>query len=420
MSRKEQTAVLSALGGVNKGSPASATITIRNDDTVGSDDNGSAVAGALVLEGWLGRFGRTVAQQALDGIAARISVGRTPGVRSPSVRLPSGRARPAERWRNTPAGVEIGQGLGAGTDLGQSRLRPTGPGRTMTGHDLLLGSRFSVTGERDASGGTTALWGRASAGRFDGRARFDGGGALSLDGNVLTAMLGADYARGKWLLGLALVQSAGEGDYTVSAPAGVSGKVRASLTAAIPYAHLRAGEGLVLWAAAGLGQGRVRQAPGSGSGGRRAMKADTGWAMGAAGLRGDLLRRAASGKRTGPALALVSDALWARTTSDKVTGIAASESDVTRLRLGLEGSWLVALEDGGSLTPKLELGARHDGDDAETGFGVGRRPATGPRSGRSGPPAAGLAPASPRSRLRVRTPARTGPRSAAPRRPVPP
>ena len=50
--------------------------------------------------------------------------------------------------------------------------------------------------------------------------------------------------------------------------------------------------------------------------------------------------------------------------------LAASDSDVTRLRVGLEGSYHVALENGGSLVPKLELGARHDGGDAETGFGV--------------------------------------------------
>ena len=43
---------------------------------------------------------------------------------------------------------------------------------------------------------------------------------------------------------------------------------------------------------------------------------------------------------------------------------------VSRLRLGLEGSWAAALGGDASLTPKLELGARHDGGDAETGFGV--------------------------------------------------
>ena len=106
------------------------------------------------------------------------------------------------------------------------------------------------------------------------------------------------------------------------------------------------------------------------------MKADTGWTMAALGMRGDLL--APAGDSGGPALAVLSDALWANTTSEKTRDLAASDSDVTRLRLGLEGSWRVALDEGGtpgsgsgaSITPKLELGARHDGGDAETGFGV--------------------------------------------------
>ena len=64
--------------------------------------------------------------------------------------------------------------------------------------------------------------------------------------------------------------------------------------------------------------------------------------------------------------------------------LAASDSDATRLRLGLEGSWRIALDGAGpsetegaglraggaSLVPTLELGARHDGGDAETGFGL--------------------------------------------------
>ena len=36
----------------------------------------------------------------------------------------------------------------------------------------------------------------------------------------------------------------------------------------------------------------------------------------------------------------------------------------------LEGSYRVATEGGGQVVPKLTLGARHDGGDAETGFGV--------------------------------------------------
>ena len=45
-------------------------------------------------------------------------------------------------------------------------------------------------------------------------------------------------------------------------------------------------------------------------------------------------------------------------------------AEVTRLRLGLEGSQPFRLAEGATLTPSVEIGVRHDGGDAETGLGV--------------------------------------------------
>ena len=142
------------------------------------------------------------------------------------------------------------------------------------------------------------------------------------------------------------------------------GTVEASLTAAIPYASLHASERLTLWGAVGTGSGEVTLDTALGG----SYKSDTTWRMAAAGLRGALLTPPTEG--SGPALALTSDALWTRTASEKTHDLAASESDATRLRLGVEGSWRRALDGGGHLAPKLEVGARHDGGDAETGFGI--------------------------------------------------
>ena len=142
------------------------------------------------------------------------------------------------------------------------------------------------------------------------------------------------------------------------------GTVEASLTAAIPYASLQASERIELWGALGHGTGEVTLKPEPGG----SYKTDTTWRMAAAGLRGDLIPPPAEG--SGPALALTSDALWARTSSERTRDLAASESDVTRLRLGLEGSYRFAMEGAGHLTPTLAVGARHDGGDAETGSGI--------------------------------------------------
>ena len=55
----------------------------------------------------------------------------------------------------------------------------------------------------------------------------------------------------------------------------------------------------------------------------------------------------------------------------EVTVEPASNADVTRVRLGLEGAWHgLGTGGGGALTPRLEVGLRHDGGDAETGVGA--------------------------------------------------
>ena len=247
---------------------------------------------------WLARFGRTAAEQALDGIAGRIAASRSAGVQGSIAgqALNFGSGAPdasggAANDNAAPGGVDLagnmslaqsdaartfgasaggsGSGLDRGVGLGESR--------TVTAHDLLLGSSFTATGEEDGTGGSIAFWGRAAQSSFDGRE-----GTFSLDGEATSAMLGADYARGNWLAGMALMQSSGEGGYRDTDP-GESvcdrddmddldpqaredlcdravrdgdGEVEASLTAAIPYAALQASEHLKLWGGARLRHGR--------------------------------------------------------------------------------------------------------------------------------------------------------------------
>ena len=361
-------------------------------EVVLSEARGAAIGDAVAVgtitnddpmpAAWLARFGRTVAEQALDGIAGRLAAPRTPGMAGTLAGRALGAGAGAGAWSEAEEGLGTGDGTGVVGRFGEPQSEP------LTMRDALLGSRFTLTGPEDGAGGSLSLWGRAAHGRFDGHE-----GTFSLDGEATTALLGADYARDGWLVGLALAQSEGEGDYrdtkTALRPASRAcpgdaqdllcggavregdGTVDASLTAALPYASLEASQRLTLWGALGYGEGEVTLA--TAMGGR--YRADTTWRMAAAGLRGALLEAPAEG--SGPALALTSDALWARTSSEKTRDLAASASDVTRLRLGLEGSWRFSLDGGvagaapgASLVPKLEVGARHDGGDAETGFGA--------------------------------------------------
>ena len=368
--------------GVN--GPEGVSVSIADAVAVGTITNSDPMPAA-----WLARFGRTTAEQALDGIAGRIAAQRSAGMEGTlagrSLKLVPGAQGPADATGAAPGTSSGNDALahsaitGAFGDDGFGH-RAT-PAQALTMREALLGSHFTATGETDASGGSVAMWGRAAQSRFDGHE-----GSFSLDGEATTAMLGADYARGNWLVGTALMQSAGEGGYadtdvtpraaSQTCPEGVEdvvcsgavregdGTVEASLTAAVPYAALEASERLKVWGAAGYGSGEVTLKPAMGG----ALESDITWTMAAAGARSALLRD--PGEGSGLALALTSDALWARTSSEKTHELAASDSDVTRLRLGLEGSWRNALEGGGHFTPKLEAGMRHDGGDAETGFGV--------------------------------------------------
>ncbi len=311
-------------------------------------------AGAAVVSAHLARFGRTVAEQALDGIAGRLRAPRTAGMQKtlagPRLNVP--------REGDTAQGTMHAEARRTGFENeyeSQSRDLLHLP----NAREMLLGSSFTLTTqEAEGTGGSFAFWGRASANRFDG-ATNDGATAIGLDGEVLTGLVGADYARGDWLFGLALTHSLSEGGYTSEGASG--GKVDASLTAALPYLSLQANPRLKLWGAGGYGIGEVTLKTGGAS-----YRADTDWTMAAAGVRGDLLD--AAGNR--PAVAVIGDGLWMRSTSDEIAALSTADTFVTRLRLGVEASYDFNFDGMGDLTPRVEAGARHDGGDAETGAGM--------------------------------------------------
>ena len=341
---------------------AEATGTIMNSDPL--------------QQAWLARFGRTVAGHVLDAVDARLKAPRSAGFSAtlggqalPGMALSgdaparSG-AAPATEAETREAEVRaraLSDWLNGGTgDDGDEVLRLGS--RTVTGRELVLGSSFSLTGETPG-GGTAGFWGWGAVSGFDGRE-----GDLSLDGEVTTGLLGADYGRGRWLVGLIASHSRGEGSYRGSG----AGTVSSTVTGLHPWARYAVSERLSVWGVAGYGAGTLTVDPEGEGAGKEAMRADLSLALAAAGARGELLEP--PGEAGGPALALAGDAMFVRTESGSSKGedgnLAAAEADVSRLRLALDGSWRFALEGGAALTPSLEVGVRHDGGDAETGFGV--------------------------------------------------
>ena len=182
---------------------------------------------------------------------------------------------------------------------------------------------------------------------------------MTLDGEVTSGHIGADWSRGRTMAGLILSHSRGDGGYRVEAG---SGTVSSTLTGVYPWARNALGERVEAWGVAGYSEGTLTLTQED----QPAIRADLDLMVDAVGLRGVVVTPPQGG---GPEQAIKTGALAVRTTTARVRGLSSAEAEVTRLRLGLEGSWAVGLE-GGVLTPSLEIGARHDGDDAEIGTGA--------------------------------------------------
>ena len=312
-----------------------------------------------IPKAWVARFGRTVTEQAIDAVEARFAAPREAGSAGTLAGLPifgqeytaTNQAEASDtregletlaEWLDGTAEQDDEDGLGA---------------RGITGRELLSTSSFSLTGGT-AESGFASFWGRGAVTSFDGR-----DGEMTLDGEVASAMVGADFSRDALLGGLMVWHSRGEGGYRDGSGAGT---VESTVTALLPYARYALSERVSVWAMAGYGEGTLTLTPE----GHAPLRPDMDFLMGSLGVRGVLV----DGGADGATLAVKSDAYALRTGTDAVSGTAgnleASEADVTRVRFALEGSRPVRLGESTVLTPSLELGVRHDGGDAETGFGA--------------------------------------------------
>ena len=323
---------------------------------------------------WNARFGRAVAVHVVEAVEARLEGqgdsfvqvgGHRLGGAAPDVLDSVQGLAPGQDPGSSPRQVlfaagEAGEAAGEGAGNGSGDLA----GQHVTFRDLLLGSAFHLVSEPGERPGAPRLsaWGRVATSGFD--AVED---KLSLNGTVTTATLGVDGVWKRWLTGLLLAYSEGDGSFSHAELPG--GEVASTLTSLHPYAAYRLTDRVRLWGTVGYGSGALRltleNGPGTEEAERRVLATDLAMTMGALGARGELLRGA-----RGLELALRSDVLWMAMDSAAAPDLGATTAEVSRLRLVLEGSRPVSLGGGGMVTPTLQIGLRHDGGDAETGTGV--------------------------------------------------
>ncbi|MCY3843144.1 MAG: hypothetical protein OXH69_06330, partial [Acidobacteria bacterium] len=229
-------------------------------------------------------------------------------------------------------------------------------GSMAPGGGVFSNSEFELN--RESRGGMLSVWSRSSRSYFSGLED-----ALSLNGDVRTTMVGADYSRGALTLGLSVGRTLGLGGY--SGPSG--GQMSTSMTGFYPWVGYQVNDRVSVWGVTGYGTGSLNLTPDGAS----ALETGVSMAMSAVGTRGELIGSRATG---GFALAFKADALWVGAGSDLLDGAAgrlnASEAGVTRVRTALEGSRGFTLGGRLSLRPSVEVGLRRDGGDAETGAGM--------------------------------------------------
>ena len=283
-------------------------------------------------QAWVSRFGRSVGEQTVEGIRQRVrAVGdsQSSAVQQ-QVRLGGQAIDPSQPLSNTAAGL-----------LRQLDQRDSS--------NLLYGSSFSISGIQ--GGGQLSLWGQGAYSDFSAQEI-----GLDLEGRVNSLLLGSDYRQDNWTIGALLSRSNGNGDYRESR---ASGRLKSSLTSIVPWGSIQMSQELSVWGAIGQGQGELQIDPEQES----QIKTDLDWQMLAGGVQSRLIKPD-EGNPLG--LSLTGDLLWTDTTTDRVARLQAIEGETRRVRVGLQADWLSSRE----LTPRLELGIRHDSGDAETGLGI--------------------------------------------------
>ncbi len=221
---------------------------------------------------------------------------------------------------------------------------------------LLERSRFSLIFGDGFDTGSLAVWGSGSTSSFESSPEE---GAF-VDGSTRTMLAGVDWRSGEYLAGVALSRVSGNSDYdTENAGQSAKGSLETSLTGVAPYIHWLGATGLGVWGSFGTGSGTMELASSGG-----ALETDVGVTMLALGVKG-------ASKQMGEVeYAMRGDFFRTTMTAEQTTGFGELAAEASRIRVALEGGSTRKLGSGGSMSNRIELGARMDSGDGEEGAGA--------------------------------------------------
>ena len=307
-----------------------ATGTITDDDVL-----------QTVAKDWMARFGRTAAAATVDAIA---------------IRMNDAASSAGEDHSLTLAGRRLAFAGAAPLPLqAAARIEPWEEGATsrITLQDLAEDSAFDLG--RSLAEGYLSVWAASSYHQFEKTSEY------TLDGNLVSAILGADHAGDHHVAGMALAYHGGGGEYG-DLGEDDEGELTTALYSFHPYVRLTIGDYFHIGGSFGAGTGSMNIKP---AGGKEVETSMTMTALGALDARLDL------NLSPGWLLAVQADAHTVHMVSaEKKPELPELATATNRIRLGLESSYAFLVGEGMSLAPTVEAGVRHDGGDAETGLGL--------------------------------------------------
>ena len=347
--RQARGVVEDTLAALGRGHLASARATLgRRVETTGQEPSHVTVAGLHVPLGAGARggaaAGQAVAERWITGLAGGMPL-QTGG------------------WTGTGAGAEavgapgaLGSpaatlGMADGAPVGAAGVSPFGGGGQT---DFLLTFGTGQAGDGAAQGQRWTVWGQSDLQSFAG----EQSPTARYDGDLWTTYVGVDAPLSeRWLAGVAVSRSRGDGDWNVGSS---TGRLTTTLTSVQPYLRWSDG-GTTIWATGGGGPGTARNALYG-----LQEESDLGLRLGLVEVR----RRLAT-VGGGVELQLRGDASWARLTTAAGDGlIDALEVEVRQLRVGIDVSRPVRTAGGTLVEPFGEVHARRDGGSGQTGAGL--------------------------------------------------
>ena len=339
------------------------------------------VIGGVDVSAWLARYSRVGADHLLSsvenrmesmdrGISGAEASGAEASVAGQRIVFGDSPARPgmelsgasalwsaSQNYLTASPSVGGGDGLRSGNSYGISSGLNAAARRytNMTLRDALSRSAFRYARET-SWGNSFGIWGQGSFSRFSGSEA-----GADMDGDVMSGTVGVDNSFSGWLHGLAVSRSESEGAYRIAGEDSLS--LSASLTGVYPYMRYNLTDRLRVWGTGGFGRGSLRLQGDS----LASSSSDLSMALGSIGMSGDIVSAGSSG---GFGLSWQTDAMLLRSSLASSDALSAVSAMVHRLRLSLESSYILRMGKRASLAPKVQLGVRQDGGDAEQGMGM--------------------------------------------------